>query len=96
MAATPWLPPSRVRWQDRQRANLDPDEPLPPVGAFLPSFTVHQIGAGYTFYQQGNQRHGLQLLIDNVTDELYAEASNTTFFRPQPGREVSLTWRSSF
>jgi hemoglobin/transferrin/lactoferrin receptor protein len=91
-----WWAEYRVRWQDRQRANLDPDEPLPPVGAFLPSFTVHQIGAGYTFYQQGNQRHGLQLLIDNVTDELYAEASNTTFFRPQPGREVSLTWRSSF
>lgn len=91
-----WWAEYRVRWQDRQRANLDPDEPLPPVGEFLPSFTVHQIGAGYTFYQQGNQRHGLQLLIDNVTDELYAEASNTTFFRPQPGREVSLTWRSSF
>lgn len=91
-----WWAEYRLRWQDRQRANIDPDEPVPPVGAFLPSFTTHQIGAGFTVFERGNQRHGVQLLVDNVTDELYAEASNTTFFRPQPGREVSLTWRSAF
>lgn len=95
-SASRWWAEYRVRWQDKQRANIDPDEPLPPVGTFLPSFTVHQIGAGVTLFERGNQRHGLQLQVDNLTDELYAEASNATFFRPQSGREVALTWRSAF
>jgi outer membrane receptor protein involved in Fe transport len=38
----------------------------------------------------------LTLWIENATDELYAEFSNATFFRPEPGRTMKLSYRVTF
>jgi hypothetical protein len=32
----------------------------------------------------------------NLTNELYSEVSNTSFFRPQPKRTVYATWTMGF
>jgi outer membrane receptor protein involved in Fe transport len=38
----------------------------------------------------------LTVTADNLTDELYAEFSNATFFRPQPGRNFVASYRVRF
>ncbi len=86
----------RLRHNDSTRANLDPDEPLPAVGATLPSFTVHTLSGGVLLFERGRQEHRLTVAIENLTDELYAEFSNATFFRPQPERSVSAAYRFRF
>jgi outer membrane receptor protein involved in Fe transport len=98
-----WEPPRgrywseyRVRHNGSQRAVLDPDEPLPPVGEILPSFTIHSLGAGVTLSNTGRVRHVFTVLVDNLTDELYSEFSNATFFRPQPGRSFTTSYRLRF
>ena len=83
----------RLRHNGDDRANLDPGEPVPPVGEILPSFTVHTLAAGVTLFDRGSQSHDLNVVVDNLTDELYAEFSNATFFRPQPGRNVKVAYR---
>ncbi|MFN7963024.1 MAG: TonB-dependent receptor [Thermoanaerobaculia bacterium] len=86
----------RFRHNGREKANLDPDEPDPAVGRTLPAFTVHTLSGGVTLFERGNQRHSLALVVDNLTNELYAEFSNATFFRPQPKRNVTATYRVGF
>jgi outer membrane receptor protein involved in Fe transport len=44
----------------------------------------------------GAQRHRLGLVLENVTDELYAEFTNASFFRPEPGHNAILTYRWEF
>ncbi len=83
----------RLRHNAADRASLDSGEPVPPVGEILPAFTVHTLSGGYRLYDNGRQHHDIQLVIDNLSDELYAEFSNATFFRPQPERNVKLTYR---
>lgn len=83
----------RVRHNGSTEANLDPNEPVPPVGRELPSFTVHTLAAGAVLLERGRWRHELQLTAENLTDELYAEFSNATFFRPEPGRDFALSYR---
>jgi hemoglobin/transferrin/lactoferrin receptor protein len=98
-----WEPPRSIYWTEyrvrhngSQRAVLDPNEPLPPVGDILPSFTVHSLGAGVNLPTAGRVGHTFSVLVDNLTDELYAEFSNATFFRPQPGRSVTASYRLRF
>ena len=98
-----WEPPRGIWWTEyrlrsngSQRAVFDPNEPPPPVGEILPSFTVHSLGAGVTLSDTGRVGHGFSVLVDNLTDELYAEFSNASFFRPQPGRSVTATYRLRF
>ncbi len=86
----------RLRHNGGDRANLDPGEPVPPVGPELPSFTVHTLAAGYEVGTTGRLRHHLGVVVDNLTDELYAEFSNAAFFRPQPERRVVATYRLRF
>ncbi|MCH7665539.1 MAG: TonB-dependent receptor [Acidobacteria bacterium] len=95
-----WAPTGRDYWLEYrlrhngdQRANLDPGEPVPPVGEILPSFSIHSLSGGWTFKSGAAGEHRLGLILDNLTDELYAEFSNATFFRPQPGRNATLTYR---
>ncbi len=83
----------RVRRNGDERANLDPNEPVPPIGEILPAFTVHALSAGWVFKTSGAGSHELGLVVDNLTDELYAEFSNATFFRPQPGRSIWVSYR---
>ena len=81
----------RIRYSGDEDANLEANEPVPPVGDVLPSFTVHRLGGGVTF-EAGQLQHRLGLTIDNLTDELYAEFSNATFFRPQSKRTFIFTY----
>ena len=40
--------------------------------------------------------HRLNVAVTNLTNELYAEFSNASFFRPEPKRNVTLSWQVSF
>lgn len=87
---------ANVRHNGNARANVDPDEPPPPVGAELPAFTVANIGAGARVFARGSFTHDVSLWIDNVADTLYAEFTNASFFRPEPGRTVRVGYRLGF
>ena len=86
----------RFRHNASQPTVLGENDPVPPVGTELPAFTVHTLAGGVTLWQKGRQSHRLGLVIENLTDELYAEFSNSTFFRPQPKRNVILNYRFGF
>lgn len=91
-----WWAEYRVRHNGSDDAVLDPDEPLPAIGAELPAFTVHSLGAGMVLFERGRQSHSLTLQAENLTDELYAEFSNASFFRPEPGRSYTASYRVRF
>jgi outer membrane receptor protein involved in Fe transport len=86
----------RIRHNGSQDANLDPNEPPPAIGTVLPAFTLHSVAGGVTLFERAGIRHQLQLAVENLTDELYAEFSNATFFRPEPGRSVQASYRVRF
>jgi outer membrane receptor protein involved in Fe transport len=67
-----------------------------PVGDVLPSFTVHGLRGGLTVFRRGGHTHRVGVAVENLTDELYAESSNVSFFRPEPARNVTLTYQVSF
>lgn len=68
----------------------------PAVGLTLPSFNVHNVRAGYRIAVIGRTSHYVTASVENLTDELYAEFSNATFFRPQPRRTFMIGWTSTF
>lgn len=76
--------------------SLEEGEPAPAAGGSLPAFTIHSVGGGVVLFQRGPQEHSLTLSIDNLTDELYAEFSNVSFFRPEPGRHYTASYRVRF
>lgn len=86
----------RLRRNGAVDVALEPGEPAPLVGTVLPSFTIHTLSGGVTLFERGRQSHEIVLIADNLTDELYAEFSNATFFRPEPGRTLSATYRLRF
>lgn len=59
------------------------------VGAVIPAFTVHDVRAQASLFERGRNRTSLVFGVHNLTDELYAEFANASFFRPEPGRSVS-------
>lgn len=67
-----------------------------PVGSTLPAFTVHGAGAGLTFLRTGRMHHDLAVNVANLGNRLYAEFPNVSFFRPEPGRSVTVTYRLGF
>lgn len=83
----------RVRQNGEEDQQLDPGAPIPPVGRVLPDFTIHNLAFGLSFGGDGRFSHNVGLSVTNATDELYAEFSNASFFRPQPGQNVILTYR---
>ena len=85
-----------IRRNGKVDANLEPNAPVPPVGRTLPSFTVHGVGAGARLFQYGGFANEVTVWIENLTDELYAEFSNATFFRPEPGRTAKISYRVTF
>ncbi len=91
-----WWAEYHVRHNGSQEVELEPGEPAPAVGTSLPAFTVHGLGAGVTLFQDGALSHQITLGIENLTDELYAEFSNATFFRPEPGRNITASYRIKF
>lgn len=85
-----------VRHNGKEDANIAPNEPVPPVGLTLPAFTVHGIGAGARLFEFNGMANELTVWLENATDELYAEFSNATFFRPEPGRTMKVSYRVTF
>ena len=64
------------------------------TGGFI-GYQLFNLEGSYTL-TAGNVVHNLSLTAYNLTDELYAEFSNATFFRPQPGRSVTGSYRLRF
>ncbi|MCI0433765.1 MAG: TonB-dependent receptor [Gemmatimonadetes bacterium] len=67
-----------------------------PVGDVLPSFTTQAVRGGFTLDRRAPVVPRLTIGIDNLTNELYAEASNVSFFRPEPRRRITLGLEASF
>lgn len=86
----------RVRHNGENELGLDPDATVPPIGRTLPAFTVHTLSGGLVLYESGPVRQLLDLRVENLTNELYSEFSNASFFRPEPGRNVKVGVRLSF
>ena len=61
-----------------------------PIGDVLPSFTVHDVRAEASLMDRGRNRTSVVLGVHNLTNELYAEFANASFFRPEPRRNVSM------
>jgi hemoglobin/transferrin/lactoferrin receptor protein len=67
-----------------------------PVGEVIPSFTVHNTRAGIRLPVVGTTSSQLTVAVMNLTDQLYSEASNTSFFRPEPRRSAVIGIRLDF
>ena len=68
-----------------------------PIGELLPSFTLLNFRSGVTLWRaESGMTHRLNVAVTNLTNELYAEFSNAAFFRPEPKRNVTLSWEVSF
>lgn len=67
-----------------------------PVGTALPAFTVHGLRGGVRILDRRGLQSSLVVRVDNLTGELYAESANTSFFRPEPGRGVVVSWNVGF
>ena len=83
----------RARHNGEENAVLEPGDPIPTVGETLPSFTVHTLSAFATLFETSRTSHRLGLIVDNLSDELYAEFTNIGSFRPQPKRNFILMYR---
>ncbi len=66
------------------------------VGSPVPSFTVFDARGGARLFRAGRTDHSVSLTVANLGNKLYSEASNTSFFRPAPGRNVMLSYRMDF
>ncbi|HSM17895.1 MAG TPA: TonB-dependent receptor, partial [Gemmatimonadales bacterium] len=67
-----------------------------PIGDVLPAFTVHSARAGATLFRQGQVTQRIGVTLANFTNTLYAESTNASFFRPEPGRYLLVTLDTSF
>jgi hemoglobin/transferrin/lactoferrin receptor protein len=67
-----------------------------PIGAVIPSFVVHSARASARLFERGGVANSLSLVVDNIGDRLYAEFPNASFFRPEPGRNITLALHTSF
>jgi len=67
-----------------------------PVGPVLPSFTVHGLRAGGRLFRLGGTTHEIIVVVNNLTNRLYAEFGNVSFFRPEPKRSLALGWNTTF
>jgi outer membrane receptor protein involved in Fe transport len=81
------------------RGNGDRKDVLPgsnPVGSTLPSFLVHNARAGVTVLRRGLHTQRIGVAVLNIGDELYAEFTNVSFFRPETGRSLLVTYDVTF
>jgi hemoglobin/transferrin/lactoferrin receptor protein len=67
-----------------------------PIGSVIPAFTVHSARANLLLFDRAGLSNRLSLNVDNIANKLYAEFPNASFFRPEPGRNVSLALVTSF
>ena len=66
-----------------------------PIGPIIPGFTVHNLRAGFTLFKKSSYAQRVGIIIGNLTNTLYSEFSNASFFRPAPKRHIVLTWSFS-
>ena len=66
------------------------------VGSPTPSFTIQDARAGARLFEAAGTSHSVSFTVANLANKLYSEASNTSFFRPAPGRNVTLSYRVDF
>ncbi|MEN8154604.1 MAG: TonB-dependent receptor [Acidobacteriota bacterium] len=67
-----------------------------PIGATIPGFTVHSLSAGVTLFKKSRSPQRIGIIVGNLTNTLYTEFSNASFFRPAPGRHIVFTWSTVF
>lgn len=67
-----------------------------PIGSVLPAFTIMNVRGGMRVMNIGGHSQDVAITINNVTNRLYAEAANSSFVRPEPGRHIILSVRTSF
>jgi hemoglobin/transferrin/lactoferrin receptor protein len=67
-----------------------------PIGDIIPGFVVHSVSAGITLFKNSSFPQHLGIIIGNLTNVLYSEFSNASFFRPAPKRHIVLTWSTRF
>jgi len=67
-----------------------------PIGDVLPAFTVHGVRGGVTLLRRAGHEQRISIAVRNLTDALFAEFSNISFFRPEPRRSLSLSWEMRF
>lgn len=67
-----------------------------PIGETIPGFTVHTARAGINLFRNSRTPMRLGVIVGNLTNTLYSEFSNASFFRPAPKRYVVLTWSMDF
>lgn len=78
---------------DQREIDLPADNPL---GSFIPAFNVHDLRAGVRLFGTRSAQHRINVGLTNLTNALYAEATNASFFRPAPMRNVTVTYEISF
>lgn len=67
-----------------------------PIGDIIPGFTIHSLSAGITLFRNSSFPQQFGIIIGNLTNELYSEFSNASFFRPAPKRHIVFTWATRF
>lgn len=67
-----------------------------PVGAPTPRYVVQDLRAGARLFRAGITSHSVSLTLSNLANRLYSETSNTSFFRPAPGRTLTAGYRVDF
>ncbi|MGE5340178.1 MAG: TonB-dependent receptor plug domain-containing protein [Candidatus Omnitrophota bacterium] len=82
-----------VRINGRQKDILLVDNP---IGDIIPGFNVHTVSAGITLFKNTSYPQQVGIIVGNLTNTLYSEFSNSSFFRPQPKRYIVLTWNARF
>ena len=95
-----WQAPSGRFWSEYAvRMNgerKDVDLGSSPVGAVLPRFAVQSLRGSARLFNVGSVSNELTVVVNNLTNKLYAEFSNASFFRPEPKRTLAVSWKSSF
>jgi len=67
-----------------------------PLGQVLPAFQVFNLRGGVRLPEFGGVRQSLTVGLNNLTNELYAETANASFFRPEPKRSVTVALEVAF
>jgi hemoglobin/transferrin/lactoferrin receptor protein len=82
-----------VRYQGEQKEVIIGANP---IGTVLPVFAVHSARAGVRLLDRAGVSTSLNATVENIGDRLYAEFPNASFFRPEPGRGVSVALTTAF
>ncbi|MBK8058329.1 MAG: TonB-dependent receptor [Gemmatimonadetes bacterium] len=80
----------------RQGEQQDINLGTSPIGSVLPAFTIVNVRGGVRLATIAGRPQEVGLGINNLGNALYAEAANSAFVRPEAGRHVVLSVRSSF